>query len=178
MQDYQELVPDAELFARVWKRVMPDESMSLIEVHRPEGHAPKEKGSAVPPKPRRDDREWLREVLEEMEAGLGRAGDILRRDPGAWPLEENMRKSAAQLRAAWLLLTGERWRSRAEGRPYRGSMENLLREQYLWELRLSGLCRQAGEELKSADGAEIMPEQESESRKRRRMLRHMLARGM
>ena len=170
MQDYQELVPDAELFARVWKRVMPDESMSPIEVHRPE------KGPAEPPKPERDDREWLREVLEEMEAGHGRAGAILRRDPGAWPLEENTRKSMAQLRAAWLLLTGERWRSRGDGRSYRGSMENLLREQFLWELRLSALCRQAGEELKGAEAAEIMPEQEMGSLKRRRMLRHMLAR--
>ena len=177
MQDYQELVPDAELFARVWKRVMPDESMSPIEVHRPEGHVPKEKGPAVPPKPGRDDRAWLREVLEEMEAGLARGGDILRRDPGAWPLEENMRKSAAQLRAAWLLLTGERWRGRPAPRPHRGSMEDLLREQYLWELRFSGLCRQAGEGMKRSDAAEIMPEQERESMKRRRMLRHMLARG-
>ena len=176
MQDDQELVPDAELFARVWKRVMPDESMSPIEVHQPGRYIPTEKRPAVPPKAGQDDRAWLREVLEEMEAGHGRAGAILRRDPGAWPLEENMRKSAAQLRAAWLLLTGERWRSRGDGRSYRGSMENLLREQFLWELRLSAMCRQAGEELKSAEAAEIMPEQEMESRKRRRMLRHMLAR--
>ena len=37
MREYQELTPDAEMFARVWKRVMPDESLSRIVVHTPEG---------------------------------------------------------------------------------------------------------------------------------------------
>ena len=175
MQDYQELVPDAEMFARVWKRVMPDESMSPIEVHRPEKQQVTQPQSVQPQPDGRDDRAWLEEVLKEMDVGLVRVGEILRRDQGAWPLRDSIQKSAAQLRAAWLLLTGLRWRSRKDGHSYRGSMENLLREQYLWELRFSALCRQAGEELTGADAAEVMPEQERASFRRRRMLRHMLA---
>ena len=173
MQEYQQLVPDAELFARVWKRVMPDESGSPIVVHQPEGR----KQEPPPPPPVREDRGWLREVLEEMEGCSVGAGEILRRDPGAWPLGESVRKSAAQLKAAWFLLMGERWKSTGRRVPFPGSMEHLLREQYVRELRLSELCRQAGEHLQRGDVAEIMPEQEEASNRRRRMLRHMLAGG-
>ena len=176
MQDYQELVPDAEMFARVWKRVMPDESLSRIEVHTSDGQkeymGPPELTTSPPP----DDRELLWEVLEEMDRGQARAGEIRRRDPGAWPLGENMERSSVQLRAAWLLLTGQRWNA-TRYRPVSGNMAELLREQYLWELRFSELCRQAGKKLQRADVAEVMPEQESASVRRRRMLRHMLGGG-
>ena len=179
MQEYEQLVPDAEMFARVWKRVMPDEKSSCIVVHQPKekgGRRPPVPPKEVPPEPRcREDRAWLREAMEEMEAGIFRAGEILRRDPGAWPLGESMGRSAAQLKAAWLLLTGERWKNSGRGRGGTGGMENRLREQYLWELRFSELCRRAGENLTRGDMAEIMPEQERESGRRRRMLRHMLA---
>ena len=174
MQEYEQLVPDAEMFARVWKRVMPDESMSPIVVHPP--------GATEPPKPlsaeqgSREGRVWLGEILEELDEGNIRAAEILRRDPGAWPLRDSMQKSAAQLRAAWLLLTGTRWKSRGSRYPTGGSTEKLLREQYLWEVRFSDLCRRAGKALQGADPAEIMPEQERESGRRRRMLRHMLGR--
>ena len=175
MQEYQQLVPDAELFARVWKRVMPDESAGPIVVHQPGGQ--KQEPPQPPSPPVREDRGWLREVLEEMDGCAVGVGEILRRDPGAWPLGESVRKSAAQLKAAWFLLTGERWKSPARRGAISGSMENLLREQYVRELRLSELCRQAGEHLQRGDVAEIMPEQEAASNRRRRMLRHMLAGG-
>jgi hypothetical protein len=177
MQEYQQLVPDAEMFARVWKRVMPDESGSPIVVHPPEGERKEPKPPRTPPKPVKEEREWLREVLAEMEEGAARVGEILRRDPGAWPLRDSMGKSAAQLKAAWFLLTGERWRNAGRRQPVGGSMEALLREQYLRELRFSELCRQAGEHLRRGDLAEIMSEQEDASSRRRRMLRHMLAGG-
>lgn len=177
MQEYEQLVPDAEMFARVWKRVMPDESGSPIVVHPPERERKEPKPPQTPPPPVKEDREWLREMLTEMDEGSARVGEILRRDPGAWPLGDSMRKSAAQLRAAWFLLTGERWRSAGRGQPSGGSMEGLLREQYLRELRFSELCRQAAGHLRHGDLAEILSEQEAASGRRRRMLRHMLAGG-
>lgn len=175
MQEYQQLVPDAEMFARVWKRVMPDESGSPIVVHPPEGERKEPKPPQSPPKPVKEEREWLREMLTEMEAGSARLGEILRRDPGAWPLGDSMGKSTAQLKGAWFLLTGERWRNTGRRQSVGGSMEALLREQYLRELRFSELCREAEEHLRRGDLAEIVSEQEAASSRRRRMLRHMLA---
>ena len=71
MREYQELTPDAEMFARVWKRVMPDESLSRIVVHTQEGKTQSELQPTVAEVMRSGipkERELLREVLEEMEA--------------------------------------------------------------------------------------------------------------
>ena len=179
MQEYQELRPDAELFARVWKRVMPDESLSRIEVHTSKVHegqrnmAAQGTDGAAPCG--QGERGLLAGVLEEMGAVRRGAEEILRRDPGAWPLSESVKNGAAQLRTAWFLLTGARWVPAARREPLGGKMENLLREQYLSEMRFSGLCRQTAEKLQGSDTAEIMEEQVRESDRRRRMLRHMLA---
>lgn len=178
MREYQELTPDAEMFARVWKRVMPDESLSRIVVHTPEG---KTQGKTQLPAEEilrpdiQKEQELLRGVLEAIEAVRRGAGEILRRDPGAWPLGESVRESTAQFRAAWLLLTGEHKRGGNVLPPISGSMESLLRGQYARELRLSELCRELEEMLKGTDLEEVPAEQRRESGRRRRMLRHMLA---
>lgn len=175
MQDYPNLTPDAETFARVWKRVMPDESLSQIVVHAPEEHG---QGEVEKPPVNKTgvigDEERLRGVLEAMDEGMMLTGEIFRRQPGAWPLRENLRTSAAQLRAAWQLLTGRRWRGAGALPSGRESFQRILREQYLWEIRFSQLCREAGEQMRAEDLREIFPEQEEASRKRRRMVRHLL----
>lgn len=178
MREYQELTPDAEMFARVWKRVMPDESLSRIVVHTQEGKTQSELQPTVAEVMRSGipkERELLREVLEEMEAVRRGAGEILRRDPGAWPLVVSVRESTIQFRAAWLLLTGEHKRSGNVLLPVAGSMESLLRAQYAKELRLSELCRELEEMLKRTEVEEVPAEQRRESGRRRRMLRHMMA---
>ena len=180
MLEYQELMPDAELFARVWKRVMPDERLSHIVVHTPEEQTAQRNltsPTAESPKPVvPDERELLAEVLEQMESVRRGVEEILRRDPGAWPLGESVRKSMPQLRAAWLILTGERRKGKNIRQTATGSMETLLREQYRRELCFSERCRQLEELLGGTDVSEIMAEQRQESGRRRRMLRHMLAR--
>ena len=178
MREYQELTPDAEMFARVWKRVMPDESLSRIVVHTQEGKTQSELQPTVAEVMRSGipkERELLREVLEEMEAVRRGAGEILRRDPGAWPLLVSVRESTIQFRAAWLLLTGEHKRSGKVLLPVAGSMESLLRAQYAKELRLSELCRELEDVLKGTEMEEIPAEQRRESGRRRRMLRHLMA---
>ena len=174
MREYQELTPDAEMFARVWKRVMPDESLSRIVVHTPEGKTQLPAEEILRPDIQKE-QELLRGVLEAIEAVRRGAGEILRRDPGAWPLGESVRESTAQFRAAWLLLTGEHKRGGNVLPPISGSMESLLRGQYARELRLSELCRELEEMLKGTDLEEVPAEQRRESGRRRRMLRHMLA---
>lgn len=173
MQEYPNLTPDAETFARVWKRVMPDESMSRIVVHPPEGKQDEPEPFQTPR--RAGDEELLRQMLEVLDEGVAGVEEIARRQPGAWPLRENLNRSAAQLRAAWLLLTGRRWSRSRAGQGKRVTMPQLLRDQYLWELRFSRLCRETGEIMEREDIREIFPEQEGGSMGRRRMLRHLLA---
>ena len=175
VQDYQELTPDAETFARVWKRVMPDEQLSQIVVHSPGEQAqPRQKMPAAPAREGDDIR--LRPVLEALDEGMAGAEGIVRRQPGAWPLREDLSKSAAQLRAAWMLLTGRKWLPAAGRQGGREGMPRLLREQYLWELRFAQLCREAEAAVQAEDVREIFPEQMASSQRRRKMLRHLMGR--
>ena len=122
------------------------------------------------------DEELLRRMLETLDEGLAVVGIIVRRQPGAWPLLDSLRRSASQARSAWFLMTGRRWES--GNRPIRGNtpLGNLLREQYIRELQFSQLCREGGrsrgEELR-----EISPELERASGRRRGMIRNLLASG-
>ena len=142
MSDYAELKPDSETFARVWKRVMPDERLSQIVLHTQEEGAGAVQN--VPSVPEREgDEVRLRPVLEALDEGVAGVEAILRRQPGAWPLRDEMRKSAAQFRAAWLLAAGQPWRKGSQGQGSRGELTRLLREQYQCELRFSQLCREA-----------------------------------
>ena len=173
MADYAELKPDAETFARVWKRVMPDERLSRIVVHTPEEGADLTRNVPSVPEGKGDDIH-LRPVLEALDEGLVGVEGILRRQPGAWPLREEMGKSAAQLRAAWLLATGRTWSRADRGQSGPGGLAQLLREQYRWELRFAQLCREAEAAVRAEDLREIFPEQGKSSQRRRKMLRHLL----
>ena len=179
MQDFQELMPDEETFRRVWQRVMPDESASPIAVHRlGEQSRPPMPPRPAPQRPVRPggDEDLLRQMLEETDRGLSAVGTIIRRQPGARGLWESLNSSAAQLRSAWFLLTGNRW---MPGRPEPGRnmpVGQVLREQYLRELELSRLYRMGEKEFRGEDLRELMPELEQASRRRRGMIRTLLAR--
>lgn len=179
MQDFQELMPDAETFRRVWQRVMPDESASPLVVHRPgeQPNGPPPRPMPQPPERPGGDEALLRQMLEEMDRGLLEVGVVVRRQPGARGLWESLNRSVSQLRSAWFLLTGRRWlpRGREPGRNVPTGL--LLREQYLRELELSRLYRAGEKEFRAEDLREMMPEQEQESRRRRGMIRTLLARG-
>lgn len=185
MQEFQELAPDQETFARVWKRVMPDESVSPIVVHqppkgqnRPARPRPTPQPGPEPiPEPVAGDEQLLRRLLESVEEGLAGAGEILRRQPGARPLLESLRGSAGQLRAAWFLLTGRRWQPGRMNQSGGGELSALLRRQYIWEIDFSHLARETGRAVQAEDVREIFPELEEQSARRRGMIRRMLARG-
>ncbi len=171
MQDFQELMPDEQIFRRVWQRVMPDDTYSSIVVHQPgEDGKPEEKRPAAPetqPEPEQE----LRELLQMIDEGMSIAAAIVRRQPGAWPLRDSLRQSGAQLRSAWFLHTGRRWEVIGGKLIQNASLEQLLRRQYLWELRFSRKCRDGtGEEIR-----EIVPELEGGSWRRRSMIRRLLA---
>jgi hypothetical protein len=179
VQEFQELMPDEETFRLVWQRVMPDERVSPIVVHKP-GQQPEQRQPMPPAPPRPEhpngDERLLREMLEEMDRGLGAARVLVRRQGGR-ALWESLNTSAAHLRSAWFLLTGRRWMPRMGeiGRVVPDGQ--LLREQYLRELELSRLYRTAAGEFRAEDLVEMLPELEQASRRRRGMIRMMLGRG-
>ena len=176
MQDYQELTPDAEVFRRVWQRVMPDDTYSPIAVHQPgeerrPGPAPGGEPPRRPEKPQNAEQE-LRVLLRMMDEALGTVAAIVRRQPGAWPLRDSIRRSAAQLRSAWFLHTGRRWAGNTGPSGRDAPLEQLLRRQYMWEIRFTQQCRQTGvQEIR-----EILPQLEEDSNRRRGMIRRMLVR--
>ena len=180
MEDFQELMPDEEMFRRVWRRVMPDESISPVVLRRP-GEPP---NRPVPPRPdpQRPERPagdegLLRQMLEETDRGLFALSGALRRQPGVRGVWESLNDSAAQLRSAWFLLTGRRWRPDARDSGRIMPVGQLLREQYLRELELSRLYRMGEREFRGEDLKELMPELDLASRQRRGMIRRLLARG-
>lgn len=183
MTEFQELTPDEETFRRVWQRVMPEGSESPIAVGPSERRRPGQEKPAGPrpgegprpPAPEQRQEEILRQMLEDLEEGLSNAEQIRRQEPEGYRLLRSLRESAGQVRAAWLLLTGRRWP------PFRPAREEgvrpgeLLRRQYMWELRFSELCRRLGREARDEDVEEIVPELLEQSRLRRGILRRMLS---
>lgn len=179
MKEYQELAPDEETFRRVWKRVMPDENLSQIVVHSPKennGKGPTPEPALPSPQPPASggDEQRLRQVLETLDEGLMGAGGILRRQPGAYPLWDSLRRSAAQAQAAWFLLTGARWPARRQRAGNRERPGAVLRRQYVWEIQFSQLCREMGRAMEAEDIREIFPDMEEETRRRRAMIRNLL----
>ena len=180
MEDFQELMPDEEMFRRVWKRVMPDESISPIALRRPGDHSdrpePPRPGPQRPNRPGGDEG-LLRQMLEETDRSLFALDSAVRRQPGTRGLWESLNGSAMQLRSAWFLLTGRRWRPGARDSGRIMPVGQLLREQYLRELELSRLYRMGEREFRGEDLKELMPELDLASRQRRGMIRRLLARG-
>jgi len=167
LQEFQQLMPDEETFRRVWKRVMPEDQNSPIVLRQPE---PRGEEVMEPV----GEETLLRQILEELDGGMRRTAAIASLEPGGRGLWESVRRSAAQARSAWFLLTGQRWQSRSRPSGRRTPKEHLMREQYLWEVNFSRLCRdgrRSGEET----AEEILPELERESRRRRGMIRNLLA---
>lgn len=178
MQEFQELMPDEETFRRVWQRVMPDESLSPVVLRRPgeEQNRPMPPGPQRPNRPRGDE-DLLRQMLEETDRGLFALSGAFRRQPGVRGVWESLNDSAAQLRSAWFLLTGRRWRPGARDPGRIMPVGQLLREQYLRELELFRLYRTGEREFRGEDLRELMPELDLASRQRRGMIRRLLARG-
>lgn len=174
MEEFQTLMPDRETFLRVWKRVMPDDSESPIAISPPAA------GPARPPKqpPRPPERprglEW-EELLQTMDEGMAGAHEIVRRLPGARPMLENLWGSARQVRSAYFLQTGRRWREQVPQGMGREPIRVMLRRQYVWEIRWADLCRRAAKEMETEDVREIFPELERQSKARRGMIRNLLA---
>ena len=169
MQEFQQLTPDEETFRRVWKRVMPDGENSPIALNTP---VPRQEHSAAP----LEEERMLRQLMEELDGAVHRTSVIARRVPGGRMLRESAAKSAARIRPLWFLVTGQRWHSRPRREERHVPTDHLLREQYLWEINFSRLCREGmGNGSEAAE--EILPELAWESRKRRGMIRNLLSGG-
>lgn len=164
MKDIPDLVPDAEVFRRVWARVMPDQTLSPVVAGPPPG-------GDRPPKPAAQ-RDGLEELLETLDVGLGLAGELSRRTAQGRALWESMNKSAARVRSGWFLRTGRRWPGRSV--PPSAGIETgrLFRELYLWEMGFSRLCRKL--EREGEEGEDLAPGLIEASRRRREWMRRMI----
>ena len=117
-----------------------------------------------------------RQMLEELDTALSRAQAIVRRQPGAWPILDSLKKSAGQVRSVWFLITGRRWGNRMREVGSNIPLERLLRDQYIWELDFSRRCRDGEKQFREEDIRELMPRLELASRRRREMIRNLLMR--
>ena len=135
-------LPDQETFERVWKRVMPDQSLSPVTVGAA-GAAPAPQQAAAPP----GDGDLRLSLLERGRAGAARAQALLRRAGGrSRPLSElsaDHQRALRQLSALYFLLTGENCPAGEAPSPRELlPLPQALREQYLWEREWSGACLQ------------------------------------
>lgn len=171
MEEFQTLMPDRETFLRVWKRVMPDDSVSPIAIAPP---PPPEVRRAENPVRGNKAPGW-EQLLSVMDEGLAGGMELARRWPGTGPVLDSLRSSARQIRGAYFLQSGRHWPGSGRTERVREPIPTLLRQQYIWEIRWSDLCRQAEEGMERKDEREVLGELEEQSAKRRRMLRNLLA---
>ena len=162
MKDIPDLVPDPEVFRRVWQRVMPDPTISPV-VPAPLPAPPK------PPAPPPEE-DAAQRVLRALDEGLLLAGELARREPGGRALVDSLRKSAAPVRAEYFFRTGKRWSPRPAAPPKGMTTAGLLRELYRWELDFSRLCRR----LEGEAWEELAPALAEASKRRRAWMRSMV----
>lgn len=137
--------PDWETFQRVWKRVMPDEKNSPIQVAPLPEREKKASHTTQESKPQIVE---LEELLKQVCAGVSRVEGTAGRKGTlpVWTLLYRQRaQNLRQLSALYFLQTGKRY---ACPRTYRGErmeMDRMLRQEYLWEERWAQNCTRWGE---------------------------------
>lgn len=155
---------DANTFQRVWNRVMPDQSLSPIEMDTIEPVQP-----AQPEQPLQPDQpevpelppavqvQLLPDLMDQLCAAWQRSQCLVRQTTGSVNrtfanAAEEQRRGLKRLSAAWFLQSGQ-WYTPGRN-PGTGSrtgqgrvsgLSNVLRERYLWERQWEQTCRQAAQ---------------------------------
>lgn len=197
---------DADTFRRVWARVMPNQRNSPIVVEpRKEAAKPKQKPPARPaqgsgmapvpnrghaagaPKPKPEPgakagsaEEQLRILMDMAQEGAA-AGQLLIRRAGMQGkalsgLTADRRQALRRLSAAYFLETGRRYQPKGASPALNGSLDILLRGQFLWEQRWAEACRRMASELTDRALRELCQELAQSAERRRRTIRTVLER--
>ena len=166
---------DPATFQRVWNRVMPDQSLSPIEmdtiepvppeqpIQPPETIQPIEPVESAPPEvpdlpdlPEPPSVQLLPALMDQLYAAWQRSQCLTRQTSGSVNRvfansAEEQRRGLKRLSAAYFLQSGQ-WYSPGRtqnnarmGQSRTGGLPNLLRERYQWERQWEQTCRQAAQ---------------------------------
>ena len=168
--------PDWETFQRVWKRVMPDEKNSLIQV------APPPKGKENEDRPaggRKTQTVQLEELLKQICAGVKRVEGVAGRT-GALPVWSALYRQRAQnlrqLGALYFLRTGKRYTCPQMHSGERMEIDQMLRREYLWEERWVQYCAEWGKETPREEERRLSRELVQQAVQRQQRIRQALER--
>ena len=170
-------LPDQETFERVWKRVMPDQSLSPVEAGEAAGggtQAPENASSG-------EDGALLARLTEQLRGALPGAQSLARRMGGrSRPLADlpgDRQRALRRLSALYFLLTGLRPAARPSLPPREPiSLSQALREQYLWEREWGRACLAGAGSARDGEVRELLEELARDSALRRRAIRDALER--
>ena len=170
-------LPDRETFERVWKRVMPDQSLSPVEAGEAAGggtQAPENASSG-------EDGALLARLTEQLRGALPGAQSLARRMGGrSRPLADlpgDRQRALRRLSALYFLLTGLRPAARPSLPPREPiSLSQALREQYLWEREWGRACLAGAGSARDGEVRELLEELARDSALRRWAIRDALER--
>ena len=152
---------DPATFQRVWNRVMPDQSLSPIEMDTIEPVPPEQPIQPIQPiqppdLPEPPSVQLLPALMDQLYAAWQRSQCLTRQTSGSVNRvfansAEEQRRGLKRLSAAYFLQSGQwytpgRTQNNARmGQSRTGGLPNLLRERYQWERQWEQTCRQAAQ---------------------------------
>ena len=163
-QDTERAVVDLETFERVWRRVMPNQDMSPIQVGAPTGpgtgvaaqiqssaHLQPQSQVPAPAEQAAGQVRQLEELMEGAWMGHRIYLELARRARGSGArtlnaLAAEQRRTAQRLAACWFLLTGACYHFSSPPIPRVCPLAAALREQFLQEQKWRRLCQRAAAE--------------------------------
>ena len=172
-------LPDRETFERVWRRVMPDQSLSPVAVDGLEARgteaAEGEAASRPPIQPQRDEA-LLTELLEMAWSGMSSA-QMGNRARQLSELPGDHQRAVRQLSAFYFLLTGRPSPVRGgaasqETRP----LPQALRAQYRWEREWAEACLRGSRRAEDGEICALLEELAQDGLLHSRTIRGVLER--
>ena len=169
--------PDWETFQRVWKRVMPNEENSPVQVRtQPEERMP----PPMQPLPEQSEPEKrLEEMMGWLWAGVRRAGRMTGQPGGLsiWNmLYQQRRQALRQFGTMYFLQVGKRYSGKGKIQESGMDLDQMLRQEYLWENRWQELCHGYDRKPGKRELERLCAEELERSRQRAEKIRQTLER--
>lgn len=166
--------PDWETFQRVWKRVMPDEKNSPIQVAAPpEGRGKKE--HTIPENTTQTVE--LEEMMKQLCTGVNRVEKLADR-AGSLPvwafLYRQRAKNLRQLATLYFLRTGKHYACPRKHSGERMETDRMLRREYLWEEHWVQQCSAWGKQTVREEEQRLSRELLQQAGQRQQKIRQAL----
>lgn len=168
--------PDWETFQRVWKRVMPEEKNSPIQVALP---PEQQKNNGCAASENRPQNVELEELIKQLCAGISRVEGLAGR-AGVLPIWTLLYRQRAQnlrqLSTLYFLRTGKRYACPRTHSGERVEVDQMLRREYLWEERWLQYCTGWGEGTPREEERRLSRELFQQAVQRQQKIRQVLER--